>query len=124
MPKMARGATGASSVTSARVKASPSAGRRISRCSRTEPPANATTSSPRTSPALGVSSAPVMNVASFMARGPYGLLSGLAPHARAAAALGARRVDLDEAGELVRALALRVVAHPVPDLDVGLGQRS
>jgi hypothetical protein len=32
-------------------------------------------------------------------------------------------VLLDELGELAGALALGVVAHPLPDLDVGLRQR-
>src|SRR3954447_1078394 len=123
MPKIARGVTGAKRVTSASANASPSAGVRSPerrRSSTDAPSENATTSSPRTSPAR--ISSPTLNVASLMACGRY--LCGGAKLGRAALARLARagRALLDEARELGRALALGVVAHAAPDLDVSLRQ--
>src|SRR3954466_1912094 len=66
MPKIARGfGTGASSVTSASLWTGPSAAERspLARRSRTVPSANATISSPRTSPATGSDSPAGRNVA-------------------------------------------------------------
>src|SRR5689334_23317390 len=109
MPKIARGVAGAS--------------RRTSDSAWRSPP-SATTSSPSTVPARGDSSPSIRNRASFMARGPYLRgAAGLRLAAPARRATGAARAQLDEAGELRRPLALGVVAHPAPDLDVGLGQR-
>src|SRR3954469_11114762 len=71
MQKMAGGrGTGSSSVTPASGYVSPSAGVRSpeERRSRTVPDANATTSSPRTSPACGCEPPGAMKVASFMCR--------------------------------------------------------
>src|SRR5919197_4845822 len=70
MPKIARGlGTGASSVTALRSCAAPSAGVRspLARRSSTVPPENATTWSPRTSPAIGSVLPSGRKVASFIA---------------------------------------------------------
>src|SRR4051794_24021183 len=127
MPKIALGVTGACRVTASSAKASPSDGVRSPEASRSRtvvPSAKATTSSPRTSPARGPSSPSSRNVASLIGRAAYAAgLGGAARVRPATPAAGPGGPLLDEAGQLHGPLALGVMAHAGPDLDVRLGQR-